>query len=87
MSPIVTALIIYLACGLLFIAGLCLFTPKIRQEIKDAPYELFNRLFQRESYISLTLVKLIMYPAIWLFWVFIIVGMVRGKYERNHGKH
>lgn len=87
MGTLTIVLIIYLLCGLLFLASMYQFNPKMRQRIKDAPYDLFNKLAQKGSYASLKIIKAVMYPAIWLFWVFIIIGMVQGKYEGNNRKH
>jgi len=81
MTPTVIMITTYLLVGLITLACLYRFNSKVKQNIKDAPYELFNRLANKGTFISLTAVKVVMYPAIWLFWVFILVGMVQGKYE------
>jgi len=83
MTPTAIIITTYLLVGLITLACLYRFNSKVKQGIKDAPYDLFNKLYKKGTFTSLTAVRIVMYPAIWLFWVFILVGMVQGKYEKD----
>ena len=75
---------LYLLCGLLFLAYAFKINRVLWKNIKEAPYDIFNKLSAKGTYAaSLRTMKVGIYPAIWLGWIFVLLGMVQGKFERK----